>query len=182
MPQAVTHILIPILLIALFRDYFVKDKSKFPLHYVLIAGLGGVLPDIDIPISLVLKTFGIVSWSLHKTLTHSIFFPLTFLIIGLLLRPTKEKARICRIRNHELKWSSIFFILAFGTATHIFLDILVWEGSFLFYPFLNIDFGIKLLRFIPENLRNTVFALMDGIFLVIWISYLELKHKISDFI
>ena len=45
MPEAVTHILIPILLVALFRDFYWKKRNKgknnFPLHYVLIAGLGG---------------------------------------------------------------------------------------------------------------------------------------------
>tara|TARA_Y100000310_G_scaffold345426_1_gene464826 strand:+ start:6318 stop:6482 length:165 start_codon:yes stop_codon:yes gene_type:complete len=48
MPQAVTHILIPILLVSLLRDLFVKRGKKFSSHYILIAGLGGVLPDIDI--------------------------------------------------------------------------------------------------------------------------------------
>jgi len=49
MPQAVTHILAPILLVSIFRDFCLrkKDKKHFSLHYVLIAGLGGILPDID---------------------------------------------------------------------------------------------------------------------------------------
>jgi len=50
MPQAVTHILVPILLVAIFRDFYLKKKSKrhFPLHYVFLAGIGGILLDIDI--------------------------------------------------------------------------------------------------------------------------------------
>ena len=47
MPQAAAHILITIILIALIRDFYIRKKKKFPLHYVLIAGLGGILPDLD---------------------------------------------------------------------------------------------------------------------------------------
>ena len=48
MPQSVTHVLISIILLSLFRDYCVKNKKTFPLHYVLIGGLAGLLPDLDV--------------------------------------------------------------------------------------------------------------------------------------
>tara|TARA_Y100000034_G_scaffold125404_1_gene174896 strand:- start:851 stop:994 length:144 start_codon:yes stop_codon:yes gene_type:complete len=44
MPYAVTHVLVAIIVAELLRDYW----KKFNLHYVLIAGIGGLLPDIDI--------------------------------------------------------------------------------------------------------------------------------------
>jgi len=49
MPQAVLHILVPLILMALFKDYYDKrHKNKFPLYYVLIAGIAGLLPDLDV--------------------------------------------------------------------------------------------------------------------------------------
>ena len=61
MPQAVTHILVPIILLSIIRDKIVSKNKKahFPLHYVLIAGLAGGLPDIDILISLFLNSVGV---------------------------------------------------------------------------------------------------------------------------
>ncbi len=179
MPYAVAHILFPILLVAIFRDFI--SKKKFSLHYVLLAGLGGVLPDIDIPISMLLNHFGIISWELHKTFTHSIFFPIVLFAIFLILKPVHAKARICNIGKHGLKLNNIFLVLAFGALIHILLDLVFGSGAFLLYPLLELDFGIDAFSYLPYS-WNTLAALLDGILLVTWIVYLELKHKISDFI
>ena len=48
MPYAVTHVIFALVIADVIRDYVVRDKKKFPLHYVLIAGIAGLLPDIDI--------------------------------------------------------------------------------------------------------------------------------------
>ena len=55
MPYAVTHILIALIVADVIRDYVVKNKKKFTLHYVLIAGIAGLLPDADTIIYLVLN-------------------------------------------------------------------------------------------------------------------------------
>lgn len=164
MPFAVTHILVPIILVALFRDIFVKDKKKFPLHYVLLAGLGGALPDIDIPISIFLKFLGSASWNIHRTFTHSIYFPLIFFALFLILIPIKEKAKICNLTRHKLKLNLICLMLGIGIILHIFLDFIFGKIPF------------------PSELNGYMMPTLDGILLVIWIIYLELKHKISDFI
>ncbi len=183
MPQAVTHILIPVLLVSLIRDKIItkKARSGFPLHYVLIAGLGGVMPDIDILATLFLKIIGQPEWWVNKTFTHSLFFPLAFLLLFLIIRPLHEKIRICHIRKHTIDMSLIAFMLALGSVIHIFLDMLLGEEAYLLYPFFGNDYGINLLSLVPINI-NLAAALLDGILLVIWIAYLELKHKISDFI
>ncbi|PIN89903.1 hypothetical protein COU60_02300 [Candidatus Pacearchaeota archaeon CG10_big_fil_rev_8_21_14_0_10_34_76] len=179
MPYAVTHILVPILIAAIFRD--VVAKKKFSLHYVLLAGLGGVLPDIDIPISMLLNTFGIINWNLHKTFTHSIFFPLIVFALFLIFKPFKLNAKVCNIGKHKLNLSYIFLAIAFGILIHLILDSLFGSNSFLLYPFSNYDFGMDLFSYFSYS-WNSLAALLDGILLVIWILYLELKHKISDFI
>ncbi len=46
MVYAVAQILTPILILAIYRDYLAK--RKFKLTYVMLAGLGGILPDLDV--------------------------------------------------------------------------------------------------------------------------------------
>jgi hypothetical protein len=179
MPYAVTHILFPILIAAIYRDYFAK--TKFPLHYVLLAGLGGVLPDIDIPISLFISLILSQDIWLHKTITHSLLFPLGFLILFLILNPINANARICNLGKHNLKLGFIFLSISLGTLTHILLDGFFGNQAFLLYPFSLTDFGINILQNAPFN-WNTIMATIDGILLVVWILYLEIKHKISDFV
>lgn len=184
MPQAVAHILIPILLVAIFRDFYLKKKSKkhFPLHYVLLAGLGGVLSDIDIPISIILNLIGIENWNIHKTFTHSLFFPILLLVISLPLKLIHKDAKICNLTRHKLHLSTIFLMLALGAASHILLDSVFGEQAFFFYPFSMQDFGINLISYLPLELQELAMPTLDGILLVIWIVYLEVKHKISDFV
>lgn len=182
MPQAVTHILVPILLVAIFRDFFYKGKKRFSLHYVLLAGLGGVLPDIDIIFSIILTFFGVENWNIHKTFTHSLFFPLIFFILFFVLKNTHEKAKICNIGRHKLELSKIFLVLGIGILIHIFLDALVGEIAFFFYPISMQDYSVSLMNYLPTSFRGFAMPLLDGVLLVIWIVYLELKHRISDFI
>lgn len=183
MPYAVTHILAPIILLSLIRDFWInkKTKKKFPLHYVMLAGLGGVLPDIDIVFSFIRWLFTQQNWWVHKTFTHSIFFPSVFLVLFLIFTPINAKAKLCNLTRHNLKLSTIFLMLAIGSAIHISLDTLLGTDSFLLYPFSNLDFGLNLFGLIPLD-WGLLAALLDGVLLVIWLVYLELKHKISDFI
>lgn len=183
MPQAVTHILVPILIIAIFRDFYLrnKDRKHFPLHYVLFSGIGGVLPDIDIPISFLLNLIGYQNLWIHKTFTHSLFFPLIFLVLFLIFLPFKAKAKVCNLGKHKLKLSIIFLMITIGIFTHISLDMIFGNMAYLFYPFSMKDYGLDILANLPYT-WGTIMATLDGILLVIWIVYLELKHKISDFI
>lgn len=182
MPLAVTHILVPILIVAIFRDFYLrkKDKKDCPLHYVLIAGLGGILPDIDILISIILNLAGIPDWDVHKTFTHSLFFTVIFLILFLVI--PKGKARNKNVSKQKLSLRLIFLMIAVGTLTHIILDALLGGEAFFFYPFSLVDYSIHLFSYLPKVMRDVAFPILDGILLIIWVVYLELKHKISDFI
>ncbi len=184
MPLAVTHILVPILLVFIFRDYYLKkkDKKHFPLHYVLIAGLGGVLPDIDIILSIILNLFGVQDWNIHRTFTHSLFFPLILVLFFFLLKLVHKKAKICNLTRHKLELSKIFLVLAIGISIHIFLDSIFGGPAFFFYPLLLNNYGVNLVSYLSKPLQELFFPTLDGILLVVWLVYLELKHKISDFI
>ena len=184
MPYAVTHILIPILIVSIFRDFYLKKnkKTSFPLHYVLIAGLGGVLPDIDIPVSMLLNILGFSNWDIHRTFTHTLLFPIIFFILFLILIPIHSKARICNLTRHKLKLSIIFLILSFGILTHLILDSLVSDLAYFLYPLSSLGFGLHLINYLPIGLQDSFLPTLDGVLLVLWICYLEIKHKISDFI
>ncbi|MFH0867984.1 MAG: metal-dependent hydrolase [Candidatus Woesearchaeota archaeon] len=169
MPFAVTHVLSSIILVDFYRDYIAKHKKYFTLHTLLIAGLAGLLPDIDIPLNWILNLFG--AELLHRTITHTLWFALIFLIPGLILWHS---------RKHKI--AMYFFVTCFGVLMHLFLDYLfitdTGTGLMLLYPFSAAAFQLGLL----STASNMMFASIDAIVLLAWLWHEEIKHKISDFI
>src|SRR3989344_1751787 len=182
MPQAVTHILVPILLVAIFRDFYLKKKSKrhFPLHYVFLAGIGGILLDIDIIFFwLIGKLDSETFTQIHRTFTHTLYVPIIFLILFFLFKNIK----IPELGRHKLKLSIIMLMFSLGSLIHIILDAtLSQEGVRVFYPLSSYIVNPNLVSFLPPDLVGVFFATLDGVLLVLWLAYLEYKHKISDFI
>lgn len=181
MSQAITHFLVPALIVAVIRDYYLKkkDKKHFPLHYVFIAGLAGVLPDIDLIVYAGLYHFGFTIDQIHRAFTHSLLFVSIFLVLGLLTLSIKSK----QLGKHKMNLSVIFFIIAFGVFTHIFLDsIFIGDNIKLFYPFSSYSIGLDLVNSLPQAIQGMAPAMLDGLFFIIWMLYLEYKHKLSDLI
>ena len=172
MPLAVTHILVPLVLVDIYRDYI--SKKKFNIRYVLIAGLAGLLPDIDILIGWFLNIFKYFDISqLHRTFTHTLFFPLAFLILFLLTKNYNPKI----IKKQKLKLNYIFLATAFGILIHILLDAL-FSGPIQIFP--DVFFGFNLIPL--DSFQGTFFQGLDAIILVLWLIHEELKHRISDYI
>ena len=165
MPFAVTHVLTSIILVDLYRDYFAKHKKYFTLHTIFIAGFAGLLPDIDIPLNWILNFFGLEI--AHRTITHTPFFALIFLIPGLYLWHQKK---------HKL--AMYFNVICLGILLHIILDLIFGADLLIFYPFSNVTYGLNLL----QNINFYFFAGIDAIILLLWLWHEEIKHKISDFI
>ncbi|MBS3091291.1 metal-dependent hydrolase [Candidatus Pacearchaeota archaeon] len=182
MAQAVTHILVPLILIALFRDFYWKRrknaKNSFPLHYVLIAGLSGILPDIDLVLYWIFGSFGLSVEAIHRTFTHSIFFPLVFLILFFVLK----NGKIPGLGRHKLKINVICLMIAFGSFVHLILDAVVTGKIIPLYPLNNYVVGLNIVQYLPQTLQGLAMPTLDGILLIIWLVYLEWKHKIGDFI
>jgi membrane-bound metal-dependent hydrolase YbcI (DUF457 family) len=178
MTQAVTHVLVTIILFSLFRDFCVRDKKKFPLHYVLIGGIASLMPDIDVAAYYILSFFGFTMQQVHRTFSHDIFVVLLFVILGLIFYRfnTKELGR------HHLKLHNVFFVIAFGVFMHLFLDALVAGVIMPFYPFSHYTIGVYLVNILPEAWRGSIIPSLDAVLFVLWLVYMELKHKISDFI
>jgi membrane-bound metal-dependent hydrolase YbcI (DUF457 family) len=172
MPLAVTHVLLTIILIDLYRDYFSNHKKYFTIHTMFIAGLGGILPDIDIPISWALNFFGYSSALLtHGGVTHTLLFGLIFLIPALLL--------FSRKRHKE---SMYFFVVSFGILLHIFLDVIINEGYYmLLWPLTAQTFSLMQLSSIGM-VFNGIQPALDAFILLAWLYHEEIRHKIKDFI
>ena len=143
MPTAVLHILVPLVLIALFRDFILAKKKKqfFPLHYVLIAGIAGLLPDIDIIAFYILHFFGFSISEVHRTFTHSIFLPIIFIILFYAF----TKIKLSGLGRHKLTLSMIFLMLAVGSTAHVIFDATLSGSASLFYPFSTKLFGFDII-------------------------------------
>ena len=171
MPQAVTHILVPLILAGIYRDYFAK--KKFPVRYVLVAGLAGLFPDIDILAGWILNLFSYIPLSdLHRTMTHSLFLPLLFLIIYFLTKNYNPKY----LKKHNIKPDYLFLALAFGSFIHILLDAFL-AGPVQILPNLFLGLNMNVTYF-----QNTFYQGLDAILLVLWLIHEEYKHRISDYI
>lgn len=178
MPHAVTHVLIVIILLELFRDYFVKNKKAFPLHYVLIGGIAGLLPDLDVAVYYVLYFFGFTYPEIHRVFSHNIFVPLVFVILAIPFWKFKSK----ELGQRHLKLKNIFLVIAFGAFIHLLLDALVAGTIVPFYPFSDYSIGLSLVNLAPLAWRETILPSIDAILLVLWLVHLEIRHKISSFI
>lgn len=176
MPQAVTHVLIALIIASIIRDFYIskKDKKKFPLHYVLIAGVAGLLPDLDLIAYWGLYFFKFTLSEVHRTFTHTLFVPLIFAILGFI--SNKE------IGKKKLKLSIIFYMIALGIFIHLALDAGVAGMIRPLYPFSNFSMGFSITRFMPYPLADLFFPSLDAVLLVLWLIYVEWRHKLSDFI
>jgi len=170
MPLSVTHVLIPLILADIYRDHIAK--KKFNLHYVVIAGIAGLLPDIDIAVFWVVSIFRDVALSsIHRTFTHSLIFPAVFLILALLFKNIEWKG---------LKLKYVFLAVVFGTLMHLILDVVLSGTIMPLYPFSFVSIGVNLID--NAKFSGTFFTGLDAILLVIWLVHEEINHKISDYI
>ncbi len=180
MPQAVTHVLIALIIGSFIRDYYIKnkDRKKFPLHYILILGIAGLLPDIDVAVYWILYWFGFAYSEVHRPFTHNLFFPIVFIAISFITLKWKNK----ELGRHHLKIHTIFLMIALGIFIHLFLDAAVAGSIMPFYPFSDFKIGNNFVSNLPQPLNSIFFPSLDAALLVLWLIYIEWKHKISDFI
>ncbi|MDP2628717.1 MAG: metal-dependent hydrolase [Nanoarchaeota archaeon] len=179
MPLATTHILVAIILIELFRNFFVKDNKKFPRYYILIAALGGIIPDLDIAGYYVLSLFGFTFEQIHRTFFHTIFIPLILFLIGIFIYQTKMKSK--EFGKRHINLHTTFFILAAGSLLHLILDATLSGYIIPFYPFSSFSVGLNIIKLFPTAWQSLILPTLDGILLIFWIFWMEFKLKISDY-
>lgn len=180
MPQAAAHILIPLIIASIFRDFYIKkkDKKKFPLHYVLIAGIAGIIPDLDIVAFWVLNFFNFSLSEVHRTIAHTIFVPMLLLLLFFVFHNINTKT----LGKHKLKLSYIFLAMTFGSLMHLILDMIFMGQIMPLYPFIDFRIGLNLFGYLPVTLQALAAPSFDAALIIIYLIYLEMKHKLSDFI
>lgn len=177
MPFAVTHVLGAIILADVIRDKFFRDRNKFPLHYVFIAGVAGLLPDIDVVVYWFMNLlYGTPMADVHRAYTHSMVFPLAFMLAAFLLYRSDLDQRVGRV----MKLSGIFAMLCLGYSLHLLLDMILIGSIAPFFPFSSMQVGLSLLP--ASNFGASLLQGLDAVLLVLWLLHEEIRHKISDYI
>lgn len=175
MAYAVTHVIVAIVLIDLYRDYIAK--KKFSTWFVLIGGIAGLLPDIDVPLQWFSSAIIGQAVTLHRILTHSLVFVAAFLLVALFFHIQKHKRLSILKRKISYGHIALFFtVIAAGWLTHIALDCSV-AGDYSLAWFPGIPLGFCFHPFSGDALLG-----LDAIILVLWLIHEEWARKIKDFI
>ncbi len=166
MALAVAHVLIAIFVLDLFRHY-VFGLKKFPRYLIVIGGIAGLAPDLDIPLGMIISFITGKTVELHRVFTHSFFFVLLFAAIGVLLHYKKITL-----------WRNMSYVVAAGWFLHIFLDCFYGgdlSHSFFFWPLSNPP------TFCPSWNLYTYGNHIDAIILVMWLIHEEVHKKVRDY-
>jgi len=161
MALAVTHIILTIVAIDLYRDYIAG--KKFPTKYVLIGGIAGLLPDIDIPVGWIYNLLTGSTGSFHGTITHSMVIPIIIAVGALLAYEVAKKPNI----------GLLLGVTAFGWFFHLILDC-VFNPYMIFLPFSALA--------CPFNISQEIVVGVDAVILILWLVHEEWYHKIRDYI
>ncbi len=164
MAYAVTHILVPMVLLDLLRHYYFGSK-KFPRYLIVVGGIAGLMPDMDILISWIYSWINNVEVNFHGMFTHSLLFPILFLLLAIYFGYNKNG-----------KWRNIFYVIAFGWLMHIGLDWLFGEYKALFWPFITTNPTL-----FPTWKWREYSAAIDAILLTLWIINEEVHGYIKDY-
>jgi len=176
MPNAVFHIIFAIFIAEIIRE--IVGRKKFPIMYVFIAGLAGILPDLDIAAFWIMYFFGFTLEQVHRTFTHTLFLPLLFLIVAGLTWKFKNKD----LGKHHLKLHNIFLMIALGSFIHLLLDAAISGMIVPLYPLVTFSIGLNLLKHLPYALQQIALPSLDAGIFILWLIWLEYRHKISNFI
>jgi len=175
MPLAVTHVILTIVAIDIVRDYVLK--KKFPMYFVLIGGIAGLLPDADLPLSWLLGAFGIDA-PIHRVYTHSLLFPFLFLIAAYAFyKINNSKHKIGKIGFDNRHLSLLFAMISAGWFIHVLLDC-----SFMGSEAISFIPVISTISFCPHIFNSDAAIGLDAVILLGWLIHEQVRHKIKDYI
>ena len=160
MAYAATHVILTMVLVDLFRDYL--SKWKFSLWYVVIGGIAGLAPDIDIIISWIL-TGNLFTY--HHGITHTLLIPVLLLVAGAVSWKFWRKG------------AGLFFLVcSFGWGFHLVLDIVFWGLANPLWPFLA--GGLMVFPDVDPGWASA----LDAFVLLAWLLHEQWARKIKDYI
>lgn len=168
MPAAVTHVIIAIVLVDLFRKFVLKRKN-FPLYLILIVGIAGLLPDLDILVYWLLNVItGVQISEVHRLFSHTLLIPFIALLIAM------------TVWTFWSKIAHVLFVFSAGYSIHLVLDSILSGKLALLYPLTTEAFGLNL---IPGSiLSGTFYAGLDAIILILWLVYEYYSKNIKDYV
>lgn len=165
MALAVTHVLVVIVILDIFRHY-IFGKDKFPRYLVVIGGIAGLAPDLDIPLGWFWSAISGTKVNLHGLFSHSFFFVLLFLAVA-----------IIRHYQDDFKWAKIFYVIAIGWIFHLVLDCLYGTDlKFFLWP------SQLALAFCPSWNIYPLAASIDAIILAVWLIHEEVHKHIKRYV
>ena len=174
MPYAVTHVILTIVIADIYRDYIAK--KRFPMIYVFIAGVAGLMPDLDVPAGWIFNFIFKTNYNFHRIYTHSLFYAIAFFFTAMLfLFSRKEKYKILKWNVPKHAFAMFFLAMAFGWLMHIALDCSLAADGYL-----NLAPAVPL-KFCPHPFSNQALAGFDAIILVLWLIHEQWRHKIKDY-
>ena len=174
MPYAVAHVILTIVIADVYRDYIAK--KRFPMIYVFIAGIAGLIPDLDVPAGWAFNFIFKTNYNFHRVYTHSLSYAIIlFLIAMVFLFSKKEKYKILKWNASKQAFAMFFLAMAFGWLMHIALDCTLAADGYL-----NLIPTIPL-KFCPSPFSNQAIVGFDAIILVLWLVHEQWKHKIKDY-
>ncbi len=162
MAYAVTHIITTIVILDIFRHY-VFNKKRFPRYLIVVGGIAGLAPDLDIPLTWLYNVFIDGSVNLHRLFTHSFFFPAAFVLLALFLWYYKNA-----------KWAKISAVIAFGWLFHILLDWLYGSTKGFLWP---LEATLPAVGWNLYPLSPSI----DAILLVLWLVHEEAHSYVKDY-
>ncbi|MEM3126460.1 MAG: metal-dependent hydrolase [Candidatus Woesearchaeota archaeon] len=164
--------ILTIVLVDLYRHYVAKNS--FSRAYVLIAGIAGLLPDADVPLSWFVSFFNSTSVWLHRTYTHAVVWAALFALIAIVIHfhPKMNYFKFTR------KQTTLFFaMLSVGWLMHVILDCSISGSETISWIPLIAQIG-----FCPRWITDpNVAAGLDAIILLAWLIHEETKHYIRDY-
>lgn len=170
MAHAVTHVLLVIIIVDIFRDYVVK--KKFSLYYVYLAGFFALVPDIDLPIG------ALLGLKLHGTFTHWIYWPLlAFLLASIFFgyynSKIRNKDKLSKKYGKYHRYGMVSLFIGIGLISHLILDC-AFGGYQFFFPLA--------FNYCPQLFNEQAAVWTDAVLLLGWLGWEWRKHNIKDFV
>ena len=189
MPFAVTHVLVPIIILELCRDNFKKASKFFSKRHVFLMGIAGASPDIDL---ILFRAADLLGKSVpqsdigHRIIFHNLWIPLG--LFGFFTLFYYALPNLCKLKKARLKkfksFGKVFLVLFMGFSIHLILDAVLTGHVMPFYPLsnynVNLDFvgQIASVTGIPAL---TILVSMDALLLLFWLWHQETEKHIKDY-
>lgn len=185
MPLAVTHVLVPIILLELMRERYSKVSKYFSKKHLLLVGIAGLVPDLDVPLYTFTSIIGKANVTDvgHRIIFHNIWMPAGFLLFFFALRQFAKVSKGKRKRM-AASFSKIFLVLFIGFSIHMVLDAVLTGYVMPFYPLNDYTVDLNLMGKFADMSGIPILTLavsLDAILLIFWLWHEETEHYIKEY-